>query len=143
MSTQYITMDFMRLIIPILAAVLLAACAPDDQVFDVRGLTPWHQAIFRAAADDLNNRQPNAVFVISAAGDSTAVYGGTPVGVAAMTYSVKGTTIDPRDGYHWVVVFMPGVVRWTDESLLSLTTHELCHVLRIGHDAGNPDPGHC
>ena len=125
----------MRYLLILTAALLLGACAPDDRVFDVSALSPEHQADVQAAMDDLNLRYG---FVIdNDRAVSRMVYGRPEPGASATTYDLFF-----RSFMGWKIVFVP---EWAsqDKRRLTVTTHELCHVLGIAHDEGNPDPDSC
>lgn len=123
----------------ILALALLASvlgCAPDDQMFDISALTSRHQVIFIEAMLDLNERYPDrASFALGEDANSVAVYGEPEPGKAATTYGNKAT--------FWRIVFSLSILYDHPRLIDMYTTHELCHVIEIGHSEGNPSPGSC
>lgn len=124
----------------IIALALLASvlgCAPDDQMFDISALTSRHQTIFIEAMLDLNERYPDlASFALGEDANSVAVYGEPFPGKAATVHEYRPFTF-------WMIVFLPNTSIIAETALLSLTTHELCHVIGFEHWDENPDLGHC
>ena len=131
----------MRSTPPLIAVlVLLCACAPDDQEFNISALIPRHQEEFKNAAQVLNQTLPRlAHFTFSDDAISEAHYGVSDDGARARTYPDFYTS---WTGHH--IRFDPYYIKITTLSDFPIVArHELCHVLGFTHDNGDPPGGYC
>lgn len=130
----------MKHILTIIAVVLLlGACAPDDQMFDVSALSGRHKLIFAKAAADLNERYPERANFKVGDGRSYVRYGDADQGDACNGRRIHAcTTPINLPSLHWEILIERN---YADDVVLM--THELCHVLGFDHDSGNPLTGSC
>lgn len=132
----------MRHLLLIAAALVLGACAPDDQVFDVSALSKRHQRIFAEATADLNERYPDRAQFEIGDGISAALYG-APCddwwpNCGSAQHHPPFTDNTMSRGHR--LIFRPESPVFT---FRQEATHELCHVLGFDHDEGNPQGGSC
>lgn len=121
-------------------SLLLAACAPDDhpdiRAFDVSSLTSRHQVLFTGAVDNLNTRYPEAGLSIHPESLSRVYYGEDDDIPTASTFG-------PLSRGEWLIRLHPDAPSWLELFFFRVIVHELCHVLGIDHENGNPQGGNC
>jgi len=146
--SRFKQVELMNNLITILYGLALLfghGCASDEQKFDNRELSAEHREVWLEAADYLNQKY-TAEFEEDDSGISMSKYDSElDLQFAAYAYSPSH---DYNDGEGWLITYQPAVEFWSNREwfqprLLQLTIHELCHVLLIGHDEGNPSGGHC
>ncbi len=122
-------------IIIVAVTIFMASCLPDDQEFDIRGLSFDHAIQFRNAMSSVNDGKETARLSESDGGASEARYG-APDNPEEIAYAHDR-------GHSWLIVFRDEIGSKHDSEIVRIMVHELCHVVGFGHEDGNPQEGTC